>query len=123
MTVEAPGEVHAVSKLELRVLALLAGGPGGEVSSGAVVRRRLADEYGSGVCESRVYQVLGDLVDRGLVEKSRPVGGDARAKRFAITDGGRAVLRAEVAWLAARTPGLSGPDGGSTGEARSHGDD
>lgn len=129
VTDERPGVVDgAVSKLELRLLAVLAGGPGdGEVRSGAVVRRRLTDEYGSGVCESRVYQLLGDLVDRGLVEKERVVGGDARAKRFTITETGRETLHGEVAWLAARTPGISldrpTPAEGTSEAVRSHGDD
>ena len=90
-----------LSKFQLRILAVLSDAD--DAPKGVAVRRRLRGYYGSEVNHGRIYPNLDDLVDAGLVSKSRK---DERTNAYGITDAGRDALAADVAWLVERTDGF-----------------
>lgn len=86
---------------QLRILGVLAD----EADYGLGIKETLeAGVYGDGVYHSRLYQNTDHLVEDGLVEKE-PI--DRRTNEYRITELGRRVLQAEVAWLAGDT-GVTG---------------
>lgn len=87
------------SALELtgfqRDLVVVIAGIGQTRPSGRTIRRALERLWETEVNESRVYQNLTELRDRGLVA-SRPL--DGRTNGYAVTADGRALLGTYFEW-------------------------
>jgi len=83
------GELTALQRDILYVLSGL-GHP-----AGVDIERELNDYYPSGIGNSRFYQSLNQLVDKGLVEKGSK---NARTNEYSLTEEGRAWVREHLSW-------------------------
>lgn len=66
--------------------------------SGYDAREHLSEWWGR-INHARLYENLGELVDRGLVDKDAE-GHNDRTKTYLVTDEGRAALQRDMEWRA-----------------------
>lgn len=84
-------EPNELTRFKYDLLAVLAGGE----YYGLRIKRILEDHYGSEVNHGRLYPNLDELVELGLVEKSKL---DKRTNNYALTQKGEQTLRAHHEW-------------------------
>lgn len=94
------GNAADLTAFRKAALAAIAGlNASDDVSYGLAIKRELERYYGQEVNHGRLYPNLDGLEDDGLISTSQV---DKRTKRYELTEEGRRVLEADLAWHARR---------------------